>query len=371
MPELYIGLMSGTSMDGIDAALVEFDNTSITLVTSHSHPLPAQLKEKLKLLSLNADQASIDMLGETDTELGDLFADSVNELLKISKLSPEQVVAIGSHGQTVRHRPDLNHRFTMQIADANLISYKTGITTVSDFRRKDMAAGGEGAPLAPAFHQQVFHSETENRAVLNIGGIANLTALPADPAIPCSGFDTGPGNALMDAWIHTHKSLDYDRHGEWAASTSADSGLLKQLMQDPYLSLTPPKSTGKEHYNIEWLIEQLKHYSHLSAESVQASLCKFTSLSIAEALQRHMPETQTLIVCGGGVHNSHLMSQLKSLLPSVNIQTSDHYGIHPDWVEAIAFAWLARQTLNHKPGNLPAVTGAKNAVILGAIHFPN
>lgn len=371
MPELYIGLMSGTSMDGIDAALVAFDNDSIKLVASHSHPLPAQLKQKLILLSLNADQASIDMLGEADTELGTLFADSVRELLDKAKYQPGQITAIGSHGQTIRHRPDLSHRFSIQIADASLISYRTGITTVSDFRRKDLAAGGEGAPLAPAFHQQVFHSASENRAVLNIGGIANLTALPADPSMPCSGFDSGPGNALMDAWIHTHKSLDYDRHGEWAASTSADETLVKQLMQDPYLSLPPPKSTGKEHYNLEWLVKQLKQHSHLSAEQVQASLCKFTSLSITEALMRHMPDTQSLIVCGGGAHNTHLMSQLETMLPAIKVQTSEDYGIHPDWVEAIAFAWLARETLNHRPGNLPAVTGAERAVILGAVHFSN
>lgn len=370
MAELFIGLMSGTSMDGIDAALVEIDDESINLLASHSQAIPDQLKEKLQLLSIDSELASIDMLGETDSQLGDVFSEAVSSLLAKTEYSREQVTAIGSHGQTIRHRPDLPHNFSLQIGDANRISYQTGITTVADFRRKDMAAGGEGAPLAPAFHQQVFSSADENRAVLNIGGIANLTALTKDQSKPCSGFDTGPGNMLMDAWIHTHKHRGFDENGEWAASAIADEALVKQLMLDPYLNEAPPKSTGKEHYNLDWLTDQLKNFPHLSNGQVQASLCEFTSRSISDALLRFMPDTETLIVCGGGAHNTHLMSQLQKQLADIKIQSSEAYGIHPDWVEAIAFAWLACQTINGKTGNRPEVTGARQHVVLGAIYPP-
>lgn len=368
MSERYIGLMSGTSMDGIDAALVEFTGNHIQLVASHSHPIPDTLKSNLFLLSQNASDASIDMLGEADAELGELFAEATTTLLAQSQTRPEQVTAIGSHGQTIRHRPDLPHRFTLQIADPSRISYLTGITTVADFRRKDMAAGGEGAPLAPAFHQQVFFSDSENRAVLNIGGIANLTALSADPEQPCFGFDTGPGNGLMDAWIDKHRNLTFDRNGEWAASAPPDDALVQHLMSDSYLQLTPPKSTGKEHYNLAWLESKLTNFNHLSPAEIHSSLCEFTSQSIAESLLRFIPETSRLIVCGGGVHNQHLLSRLQTHLPDLKIDSSEQHGVHPDWVEAIAFAWLARQTLNNRPGNLAAVTGASKHVILGGIY---
>lgn len=368
MSGAYIGLMSGTSLDGIDAVLVTFDNSRPRLVASHSHDIPRQLREKLKLLCRDSDLASIDMLGEADCEMGELLADAANTLLSSANISHESVVAIGSHGQTIRHRPDLPHPFSMQIGDGNRISYLTGITTVCDFRRKDMAAGGEGAPLAPAFHQQVFHSPEENRAILNIGGIANLTSLPASTDKACFGFDTGPGNGLMDAWIHTHKQLDYDRNGAWAASATADHRLVKQLMSDTFIQQAPPKSTGKEHYNLDWLAKQLTDFSHLSPQQVQASLCEFTSQSIATGVSQHMPDSQRLIVCGGGAHNYHLMDSLSKQLPEMTISSSEEYGIHPDWVEAMAFAWLARQTLQAKPGNLPAVTGASRPLVLGAIY---
>ncbi len=368
MSACYIGLMSGTSMDGIDAALVAFTGSNSRLIASHSHPIPEQLKERLKLLSVDADPVGIDMLGEVDSELGQLFAAASLELLKKADYSTDKIRAIGSHGQTVRHRPDLPHRFTLQIGDPNLICYRTGITTVSDFRRMDMAAGGEGAPLAPAFHKAVFYSEHENRAVLNIGGIANLTRLSANSDAPCTGFDTGPGNGLMDAWIHTHKDLAYDRKGEWAASGVTDSALLKQLLSDPYFKKAIPKSTGKEYFNLSWLTRQLKNFSHLSNKSIQATLCEFTARSIADALTKEMPEAEKLIVCGGGIHNLHLMERLEHHLDGVEIESSEIYGIHPDWVEAIAFAWLAKQTLEAKPGNLPSVTGAERSVILGAIY---
>jgi len=355
-------------MDGIDAALVELSGNNIELLASHTHELSAELKQKLTLLCQDDKCASIDMLGETDTELGLVFADAVSALLKQSDTSAEQVTAIGSHGQTIRHQPTLKNSFSLQIGDANRISYKTGITTIADFRRKDMAAGGEGAPLAPAFHQQVFHSLNENRAVLNIGGIANITYLPADENEKCFGFDTGPGNTLMDAWIQKHKKLPYDKHGEWAASETADTNLLEQLMKDSFVFQKPPKSTGREHYNINWLEKQLSEFKHLSAEQVQASLCEFTCRSIISAIENNLADIKTLIICGGGAHNTHLIQQLRSKLHNIKVESSEDFGISPDWVEAIAFAWLARQTLKNLPGNLPSVTGAKKSVVLGAIY---
>lgn len=370
MPEYYIGLMSGTSMDGIDAALVEFNGKHIKLIASHSHHIPQALKEKLQILALDAPGASLDMLGEADTELGSVFADATNTLLKLANFRAEQITAIGSHGQTVRHRPDLKNSFSMQIGDANKISYLTGITTVADFRRKDMAAGGEGAPLAPRFHQQVFHSDDENRAILNIGGIANITYLPSQATSNSFGFDTGPGNTLMDAWIQKHRHKNYDNNGMWSASATADQQLVNHLMLDAFVNSKPPRSTGREHYNLNWLAQQLKNFSHLDAGQVQASLCQFTCNSIVHAIEEHLPETHSLIVCGGGVHNAHLMNQLSEKLARIRVTSSDDFGIHPDWVEAIAFAWLARQTINKKPGNLPMVTGARQETVLGAVYLP-
>jgi len=356
-------------MDGVDAALVEFSNDNIKLVNNHSHNIPSALKEKLICLSLNSADANIDMLGEADTELGLLFADAANALLEKSNFNAQQITAIGSHGQTIRHRPDLKNNFSIQIGDANRISYNTNILTVADFRRKDMAAGGEGAPLAPAFHQQVFYSAKENRAVLNIGGISNLTFLPKDKKQPSFGFDSGPGNGLMDAWIQQYKNKCFDEKGAWAASNVADEQLVNLLMQDNFISNAPPKSTGREHYNLHWLKQQLaKINTHLDAGQIQSSLCQFTCDSIIYAIEKYLPNIDTLIVCGGGTHNENLMHQLSKKLNTTKLASSEDYDVHPDWVEAIAFAWLAKQTLNNKPGNLPAVTGAKQAVILGAIY---
>lgn len=371
MRELYVGLMSGTSMDGIDAALVEFDQHHIELRASHSQPIPPALKHKLQLLSLDAAEASIDMLGEADTELGQLFATATLQLLQSADTATSDIAAIGCHGQTIRHRPDLEHRFSLQIGDANQITHLTGITTVNDFRRRDIAAGGEGAPLAPAFHQQVFTSPEENRAVLNIGGICNLTYLPAhtngDTNSSCFGFDCGPGNGLMDAWVQLHKQQAYDASGQWAASSTADPALLAQLMSDPFLQQPPPKSTGKEHYHLDWLQQQLATVSELPPEKVQATLNQFTCESVATAVKQYLPSIKRLIMCGGGVHNSHLFNGLQRCLPDIHIESSEQHGVHPDWVEAMAFAWLARQTLLGLPGNLPAVTGADRQLVLGSI----
>lgn len=368
MAELYIGLMSGTSMDGIDAALVELKNNHFKLLGTHSHPLPTELKFTLQQLAIDHPSASIDMLGEADAELGELFADATIQLLKSHHYSAQDITAIGSHGQTIRHRPDLKYPFTLQIGDANRIAHRTGITTIADFRRKDMAAGGEGAPLAPAFHKAFFSSPDQARGVLNIGGIANITYLSPDPVQPCFGFDTGPGNMLMDSWIQKHQLEEYDRNGDWAASGKPDEALLKQMMDDAYLKQKPPKSTGREHYHLKWLEQQLQPFSALSPADVQASLCEFTALSIRHALENYVPRIQQLIVCGGGVHNRHLMTRLEGLNPEIQVASSEQFGLAPDWVEAVAFAWLARQTLTGQSGNLPEVTGAEKSVILGAIH---
>ena len=368
MTELYIGLMSGTSMDGIDAALVEFNEDQFQLIEHHNHNIPAQLASTLQQLALNESSVNLDTLGEADAELGDIFSDAVNALLKKSNVEASTIKAIGSHGQTVRHCPKAKHAFSLQIGDANKIAYNTGITTVADFRRRDIAAGGEGAPLTPAFHNKIFRHANENRTVLNIGGIANVTFLAADKNKACIGFDTGPGNTLMDSWIKKHRQENFDLNGAWAASAQIDQQLVEQLMLDTFIHKAPPKSTGREHYNLRWLDEQLKTFGNIKADVVQASLCEFTAQSIRFSIEKYLPDTQTIIVCGGGAHNAHLMQRLNDLLPEIQIDTSDRHGLAADWVEAVAFAWLAKQTMEGKPGNLTDVTGADQKVILGAIY---
>jgi anhydro-N-acetylmuramic acid kinase len=359
--------MSGTSMDGIDAALLDFSQNPIQLLQHHSHPIPPGLRSKILQLALNTPSINLDMLGETDAELGGLFADAANAVLAKSGYSARHICAIGSHGQTIRHQPGGQHPFTLQIGDPNHIAYKTGITTVADFRRKDMAAGGQGAPLVPAFHNTLFRKKGEHRIILNIGGIANITVLPGD-AQPCSGFDTGPGNMLMDAWIQLHQQKHFDKNGNWAASSKASQHLVDQLMNDEYIHQLPPKSTGREHYHLDWLNEQLSQISSINAACVQASLCEFTARSIESAIKKFVPDTQRIIVCGGGIHNLQLMKNLNDLLQPVIIESSELHGLHPDWVEATAFAWLAKQTMENKPGNLTAVTGATREVVLGGIY---
>lgn len=361
--------MSGTSMDGIDAALIDFSQTPPQLLHHHSHSIRPGLRAQLLQLAHNAAGINLDQLGAADAELGHLFAEAALTLIRQSGRQAASIRAIGSHGQTIRHQPAGPHSFTLQIGDPNRIAYLTGITTVADFRRKDMAAGGQGAPLVPAFHNTIFRVAGEHRVILNIGGIANITVLPGD-AGPCSGFDTGPGNLLMDAWIQRHQQLTLDRDGAWAASANPEPKLVQQLLNDHFIHQSPPKSTGREHYHLEWLDTQLAQLPPIAPASVQASLCQFTARSIQSAIMKFAPATRRVLVCGGGVHNLHLMQQLTSLLNPVSVESSEHYGLHPDWVEATAFAWLAKQTLENKPGNLPAVTGAERPVILGAIYPP-
>ncbi len=362
--EYYIGLISGTSLDGIDAALVEFTGGRPRGVAFHYQPYAIDLRQRLRALSQAGAHIALAEYGALDAELGELFAAAALELLRQAGVSASEVNAIGSHGQTVYHQPQAPHAFTLQIADPNRIAQFTGITTVADFRRRDMAAGGQGAPLAPAFHHAVFAAPGHIRLIANIGGIANLTVLNGETII---GFDTGPGNTLLDYWRREWDGAAYDAGGAWAASGRAEPALVQAMLADPYFALPPPKSTGPEYFSPAWLRRHLQDFPSLAAADVQASLLQLTAQSLARAALAYAGEETQIIVCGGGAHNHVLMRELAahSGLP---VASSADYGVHPDQVEAFAFAWLARQTLNRQPGNLPAVTGANAPVVLGGVY---
>lgn len=362
--DLYIGLMSGTSMDGIDAALVDFGHASPKLVGHCYLPWPPELRDALKLLAQPGEN-EIERLGIADIAVANRFADAVSCLLQ--QTGTPQVRAIGSHGQTIRHRPDAKHPFTLQIGDPNQLAERTGFTVVADFRRRDMAAGGEGAPLAPAFHAAYLRSTGEFRVVLNLGGIANITLLPPDQEAKVVGFDTGPANTLMDAWIHEVHQRPFDAHGAWAAEGQVMDTLLERLLADNYFQRPPPKSTGPELFNLDWLKQHLPTGDNYRPEDIQASLCALSSHSIIQAIQRYAPDCERVICCGGGTKNLTLMKQLQQGL-GVPVETSAEHGIDPEQIEAMAFAWLARQTLQGQPGNLPEVTGAHHPVVLGGIY---
>jgi len=366
MKEFYIGLMSGTSADGIDAALVEFAPEP-KLHASHFLPFPAELRQRtVDLASGNYAGDSIDAVGALDTELGECFARAALGLLEQSGVPAGQIRAIGSHGQTIRHRPQGKFPFSWQIGDPNVIAARTGITVVADFRRRDLALGGQGAPLVPAFHRAMFSDAREDRAVINIGGIANVTLLPAHGG-RVTGFDTGPGNILLDAWSGSQLHQPHDTDGAFAASGQVDAGLLYALMADGYFNAPPPKSTGREYFNAGWLDQHLEP-GKLAPEDVMATLVELTAQSIIDAILHHAVHTDRVLVCGGGTHNSFLMQRLNALFGESRVESTETFGIHPDWVEAMAFAWLARETLASRPGNLPDVTGASAATILGAIY---
>ncbi len=369
MSARFIGLMSGTSLDGIDAALVDFDvvaGQQPTLIATHSHPIEAELRQQLLTLSSGCDN-ELEIMLELDHELGKRFAEAATALLKEANIDAISITAIGSHGQTIRHYPERG--YSLQIGDANLIAELTGITTIADFRRRDLAAGGEGAPLVPTFHNAVFRSQQQGRVIVNIGGIANITHLPADANASFSGFDTGPGNMLMDGWTMRHLKQPFDHDGVWAQQRDVDAGLLQQMLTDPFFNQPPPKSTGRERFNMAWLEQQLETYpTSLSPATVQATLCALTATSIAQAITHYCAETKALFICGGGAHNHTLMQQLQTTLPTHQVQSTGKLGIAPEWVEAVAFAWLAKETLAGRPGNLPAVTGATHSVVLGAIY---
>lgn len=365
--EYYLGLMSGTSADAIDLVIVNFANNAIHLTASHSVALPASIRQKIHALATPSDN-EIDRMGELDQQLGEVFASSINQLLIKAQLQPSHIIAIGSHGQTIRHRPPgtLTHPFTLQIGDPNVIAERTGITTIADFRRRDMAANGQGAPLVPAFHHAVFHNTKSDRFVVNIGGMANITWLPTSGKT--LGFDTGPGNVLMDAWILHQLGKAYDADGAWAASGRINDALLERLLSHPFLQQAAPKSTGREAFNLAWLASELAH-TEIAPADVQATLLAFTAESITKEIKRITRTDCEVFVCGGGAYNLQLMQALQKRLPQAKLASTAAFGIAPEWVEAMAFAWLAKQTMERKNGNLSAVTGATREVILGGVYF--
>ncbi len=366
---IYMGLMSGTSMDAVDAALADIDGRDCRLMAYRQFPLAATIKARL--LATRSPQVAISVreYGELDRELGHLFADAACQLLQDAGIPAGEVIAIGSHGQTLLHQPEGRRPFTMQVADPNIIAARTKVTTVADFRRMDTAVGGQGAPLTPAFHAHMFRHADQDRAVLNIGGIANLTLLPAADDKPIIGFDSGPGNALLDDWILQHKGLSFDRDGQWASSGKPRQALLDALLGDEYFQRPPPKSTGRDLFNRDWLLQRLQHTDEdLQPEDIQATLMELTCQSIAEALKSLLPRCGELLVCGGGAHNTALMRGLSLLLPDMHVCTTAERGLDPDSIEALAFAWLAQRRLENLPGNIPSVTGADREVVLGGIY---
>ena len=362
----YIGLMSGTSVDGIDAVLVKDENGILSMCDNYSMNFPDDLKEDIINL-LKTFQIHLQKLGEIDHRLGACYAEAVCNLLDKASVNPDEVIAVGCHGQTVFHDPRGKYPFTMQIGDANLIAAKTGITTVNDFRRMDVAFGGDGAPLAPAFHKGYMSSDNERRVILNLGGIANISIL--DSSIKdVIGFDTGPANCLMDLWIQQCKDKKFDLNGDWAASGSIDERLLDELMKNYYFSLPAPKSTGKELFNLGWLNSILPGFPDIKEENVQATLCDLTAKSISNAVLRYSPDAEAVYSCGGGAYNKFLQERLGHYLPGVKISITDELGVPVQWVESIAFAWLTKQRIEKKPGNLPSVTGACKETLLGAVY---
>jgi anhydro-N-acetylmuramic acid kinase len=364
----YIGLMSGTSVDGIDAALVSIPPAGgFALIATHRHPFPDPVRTAIQaLMQPGADE--IDREGELDMRLGQLFAEAATTLLEKYGIQVSRVRAIGSHGQTIRHRPHAAHAFTRQIGNPSVIAELTGITTVADFRARDMAAGGQGAPLVPAFHAARFWKSGTNRAIVNIGGIANITWLAGDSRANVIGFDTGPGNTLLDLWAQQQLGRSYDQDGAWGSGGNVLPGLLDRLLRDDYFRQRPPKSTGREHFHREWLAGHLAGGE--APQDVQATLAEVSARSIAEALRNLLPGApQEVFVCGGGAHNHDLLARLHAALGGVPLATTASLGLDPDWVEAAAFAWLAHQTLAGHPGNLPSVTGARRPVVLGGIYL--
>lgn len=361
----FIGVMSGTSLDGVDVVLATIDEHRVAQLASLSWPIPPSLKQAV-LDICQGQQLTLSQFGQLDTQLGRLFADAVNALLKEENLQPKDIVAIGCHGQTVWHEPTGVAPHTLQIGDNNQIVARTGITVVGDFRRRDIALGGQGAPLVPAFHHALLAHPTERRMVLNIGGIANLSLLI--PGQPVGGYDTGPGNMLMDAWIWRQAGKPYDKDAEWARAGKVILPLLQNMLSDAYFSQPAPKSTGREYFNYGWLERHLRQFPGVDARDVQATLVELTAVTISEQVLLS-GGCDRLMVCGGGSRNPLVMTRLAALLPGTEVTTTDAVGISGDDMEALAFAWLAWRTLAGLPGNLPSVTGASEATVLGAI-FP-
>ncbi len=369
LSSIYIGLISGTSMDAVDCALVDFNQGKPTQLDFINTEIPDDLRQNL--LSLCEDHhGQIPLLGETDVEFARLLALSVNQILDINGLKPSQIAAIGSHGQTIRHLPHQNvsnYPFTMQIGDPNTIAELTNITTVADFRRRDLAAGGQGAPIVPAFHRKIFSSAENDRVIINIGGMSNITVLKKSGEI--SGHDTGPGNVLMDLWIQQLLGHPYDKDGSWASSGIVNEELMAIMLDEPYFKLPPPKSTGRELFNQHWLNCKMTEVNQtIAPENVQASLLALTIETIKDAIKKQLNKGQ-IIVCGGGAYNSTLMQGLAGALPSFEVMPSSRLGVMEDSMEAVAFAWLAKQALAQQPVDFTDITGSAHPVIAGGVYF--
>lgn len=370
-PEHYIGIMSGTSMDAVDAVLVSIDQQEIKTLAHYSKDIPFELKQKLSLLC-SPGENEIEQYGHLDILVAELSASAVNCLLQTESIPHQEISAIGSHGQTIRHRPDAVKPFSLQIGNPSIIAHKTNITTVADFRMADIAAEGQGAPLVPAFHQAAFQSKTDFRAIINIGGIANITLLNpktnSDTSLDSvKGYDLGPGNTLMDQWILKHQNKTFDTKGEWARTGQIIPTLLQSLLADTFIKKAPPKSSGREYFNLPWLNQHIKET--IRANDVQRTLLEFTALTITSALKKETNgQPCDVYLCGGGVRNTFLYERINLLADSYTVTTTNKLGIDAQLVEATAFAWLAKQTLNRLPGNIEAVTGASQPKVLGGIY---
>jgi anhydro-N-acetylmuramic acid kinase len=362
---LYIGLMSGTSMDGIDAVLLEIDAAGMRVRAATARSWAPELQQRLRRAAEDYLHFSLTEFGQLDTIVGREFASAAEQLLRSAGIARDAIRAIGSHGQTVLHQPRNAVPFTLQIGDPNIIAEALNIDVVADFRRRDVAAGGEGAPLMPAFHAAAFGTPHQYKAVANIGGIANVTLLHANGDV--TGFDTGPGNCLLDAWARKRLGRPQDSDGAWAATGRPNATLLDRMLSDPYFLRTPPKSTGRETFSDEWL-ERISIGQSLEDADIQASLSELTARTIAASLLAGGQEPKRLLVCGGGARNTDLMDRLKSALPRSAVDTTAACGIDPQHVEAAGFAWLAHRYISALPGNLPSVTGARHAVALGALY---
>ncbi len=364
---IYLGTMSGTSMDGLDIVAVKFTHNQPQSLHQQTIEYPTKLKTLLQSLALRSD-ATIDEMCKLDTQLGQFYAETINTFIEKNKINRQQIAAIGSHGQTIRHHIDKNTPYTLQIGDPNIIAAQTDLTVVADFRRRDIANGGQGAPLAPAFHHHVFHSDKTDRVIINIGGIANITHLPANHSSPIRGFDTGPGNTLLDTVSQQLLKKSYDKNGDCARRGKIQTNLLQSILKkESYFHQKPPKSTGTDYFSPDWLSNFNLHT--LTAPDALATLVELTAISISREIQSLGGSTENCFICGGGAHNGYLLERLSHHLQPRKVATTSQLGVHPDWVEALAFAWLARQTLSLQPGNFPSVTNANKATILGAVHF--
>ncbi len=364
--------MSGTSLDGVDAVLVDFSSTTLRVLGHCSCPFPLALQETFLRLNSTGDD-ELHRAALAGNALARLYAEQVHHLLQKCGVAPDAIRAIGAHGQTVRHRPQAfdGTGYTLQINNPALLAELTGITVVADFRSRDVAAGGQGAPLVPPFHRTFFAQPHHAVAVLNLGGIANVTLLnpsSAECSTDLQGFDCGPANTLMDRWCQQHTGKPFDAEGAWAAQGTVHAALLERLLDEPYFTQKPPKSTGRDWFHLEWLQSKMAGLGAIAPQDVQATVCELTAITCARSVLHSQPECATLIVCGGGAYNTHLMQRLQHWLPACRVQSSAAFNLPPMQVEAVAFAWLARQTMNGQTASLPSVTGARGSRILGAIY---